>query len=117
MGEGSVEIPGLLRDAPPLLLGQEVERTHVVQPIGELDDDDPRVFGDREQQLAVALDLPLLRRPSRGQLGNLRQAVDDARDLAGGSTQERQVEDRKSTRLNSSHSQISYADFRLKIKF
>ena len=30
MRERSVEIPGLLRDAPPLFLGEEIERAHVM---------------------------------------------------------------------------------------
>ena len=59
---------------------QLVERAHVVQAVGELDEDDARVLRDRQQQLAVVLDLPLLRRVER-QLADLRQAVDDLRDL------------------------------------
>ena len=39
------------------------------------------ILGDREQQLAIALDLPLLRRPAGRQLGDLREAVDDRGDL------------------------------------
>src|SRR2546427_12138013 len=65
-----------LHDALPiytslLLFVEMLERSHVVQPVRELDDDDAGVLRDR---------------------------------------------DRKSTRLNSSHSQISYAVFCLKKK-
>ena len=75
-----VEIPRLLRD-PSLLLGtQEFERPHVVQPIGQLDDDHAGVLRDREQQLPVVLDLPLLQRMHR-QRPDLRQPIDDRRDL------------------------------------
>ncbi len=66
----------------PLLRRQILERPHVVQAVGELDDDDARVLGDREEQLAIALDLPLLRRSARRQLGDLREAVDDVGDRA-----------------------------------
>src|SRR5678816_3755786 len=79
--ERSIEVAGLLRDAAALLGRQPVERPHVVETVGQLDDDDARVLGDREEQLAVALDLALLSRPARRQLGDLRQPVDDRGDL------------------------------------
>ena len=72
MSERRVQIASLLGDAAPLFFGQIIERPHVVQAIGELDDDHPRVFGDRQKQFAIALDLPLLRRAARGKLGDLR---------------------------------------------
>ena len=78
--ERRVQVPRLLRDALPLVLRQRVERPHVVQPVGQLDDDDARVLGDRHQQLAVVLDLPLLGGVQR-QVADLRQPVDDLRDL------------------------------------
>ena len=79
--ERRVEVARLLRDAPPLLRRQVVERPHVVQPVGELDDDDARILRDRQQQLAIVLDLPLLRRAADGSLRDLGQAVDDLGDL------------------------------------
>ncbi len=82
VGERRVQVARLLRDADALLRRQILERPHVVQAVGELDDDDARIFGDREQQLAIALDLPLLRRPARRQLGDLREPVDDVGDRA-----------------------------------
>ncbi len=80
MGERRVEVARFLRDADALLRRQILERPHVVQAVGELDDDDARVLGDREEQLAIALDLPLLRRSARRQLGDLREPVDDVGD-------------------------------------
>jgi hypothetical protein len=77
-----VEVARLLRDAPALLRRQPVERSHVVQTIGELDDDDACVLRDRQQQLAIVLHLPLLLRRAGGQLGDFRQPVDDAGDLS-----------------------------------
>jgi hypothetical protein len=40
-----------------------LQRAHVVQPVGQLDQDDARVLRHREQQLAVVLDLLLGVRP------------------------------------------------------
>ncbi len=48
------------------------ERAHVVQPVGELDQDHPDVLGHRQQQLAEILGLGSL---GRGQL-QLRQLGD-----------------------------------------
>ena len=43
-------------------------------------ENDARILRDRQQQLAVILDLPLLRRVER-QVADLRQAIDDLGDL------------------------------------
>jgi len=80
VGERRVEVASLERDAGALVRFEMLERPHVVQAIGELDDDDARVLGDREQQLAVVLDLSLLRRPERP-TRDLRQPIHDRRDL------------------------------------
>src|SRR3712207_8708237 len=64
-------------------------------------DEHQRALGDA---LAVPLDLP--RRPAAEERGERVEAA----DLVG----ERLGEDRKSTRLNSSHANISYAVFCLK---
>ena len=80
MRERRVQVARLLRDAPPLLGREPVERAHVVQAVGELDQDDARILGDRQQQLAVVLDLPFLARGQR-QVGDLGQPVDDLRDF------------------------------------
>lgn len=81
MRERRIEVTSLLRDALSLLGRQPIERPHVVQTVGELDDDDAQILRDREQQLAIALDLTLLRRTAGGQLRDLRQTVDDRGDL------------------------------------
>ena len=57
-----------------------LERPHVVQAVAQFDDDDPRVFGNGQQQLAVVLNL-LFGRGVEGQAGDLGQAIDDARHL------------------------------------
>ena len=59
---------------------QVLQRAHVVQPVAELDDDDPRVLGDREQQLPVVLHL-LLGGAPEGEAGDLGEAVHDPGDL------------------------------------
>ena len=75
-----VDVARLLRDAHPPLLGQVLQRPHVVQPIGELHEDDADVVHHREEHLAEALGLALFARRElqRGQLGD---ALDDVRDL------------------------------------
>ena len=75
-----VQIARLLRDPLLTLDRKELQRPHVVQTVGELDEDDARILGDREQQLAVVLDLTVLRRIER-QVADLRQPVDDLGDF------------------------------------
>ena len=78
--QGCVDVERLLRD--PLLLrrGERRDRAHVVEPIGELDEQDADVLGHRHEHLAHA----------RGLLGllgvevhpvELGDTVDDRRDL------------------------------------
>ena len=64
----------------PPLLRQVGQRPHVVQPIGQLDQDDADVVDHREQHLAEVLRLPLLarREPDRADLGD---ALDHVGDL------------------------------------
>ena len=50
-------LPGLLQ---LLLLAQVLDRPHVVEAIGELDDDDLGILGHRDDHLAVVLGLRLL---------------------------------------------------------
>ena len=75
-----VDLEGLLRLVDLLLLGHRVDRAHVVQAIGELDQDDPHVVGHRDHHLAVVLGLRLVAR-LEDDPGELRDAVDDVRDL------------------------------------
>ena len=50
--ERGIDVEGVLGDAGPLVLRHELERAHVVQAVGELHQQHPRVVGDRQQQLA-----------------------------------------------------------------
>ena len=72
IGDRRVDVARLLRDRDAALLGQMVQRPHVVQAIGELHQDDPDVVDHREQHLAEVLGLPLLARREldRAQLGH-----------------------------------------------
>ena len=74
-----VDVERLARDPAPVRRGHRVERTHVVQPIGELDQDDAHVLRHREQHLAEALGLRILARRELDlvELGN---AVDHVGD-------------------------------------
>ena len=79
-GERGVDVERVLGDARALVLRHEGERAHVVQPVGELDQQHARVVGDGEQQLAEILRL-------LGVLGGevepveLGQALDQSADL------------------------------------
>ena len=78
--ERRVDLQGLGGDAPLLGFGEHAERAHVVQAVGELDQQHADVAGHRHEHLAEVLGLLLL---SRAELEpvELREAVDDARDL------------------------------------
>ena len=62
VGDRRVDVARLLRDLDPALLRQVVQRPHVVQAVGELDQDDADVVDHRQQHLAEVLRLPLLAR-------------------------------------------------------
>jgi hypothetical protein len=70
-----VDLERLLGLLDLLLLPEVGERPHVVQPVGQLDDDDADVLRHRDDHLAVVLGLVLL---ARGELDlrQLRDAVD-----------------------------------------
>ena len=74
-----VDLERLARDAPALLRIDRVQRAHVVQPVGELDQDDAHVARHRQQHLAEVLGLRLL---GRGELElvELGDAVDQVGD-------------------------------------
>ena len=63
-----------------LLLRHRLDRAHVVQAIGELDQDDPDVLGHRDHHLAVVLGLAVVA-ALEGDPGELRDAVDERGDL------------------------------------
>ena len=78
--ERRVDLERLLRLAHLGLLALVLDRAHVVEPVGELDQDDADVLRHRDDHLAVVLGVGLLAgleaRP--GQLGD---ALDELRDL------------------------------------
>ena len=80
VGDRRVDVERLARLVDLLLLRHRRDRAHVVQAIGELDQDDPDVRGHRHHHLAVVLGLRLVARLER-QPGQLRDAVDEAGDL------------------------------------
>ena len=79
VGDRRVDVERLARDPPPVRRRHRVERAHVVQPVGELDQDDAHVVRHREQHLAEALGLRVL---ARGELDlvELGDAVDHVGD-------------------------------------
>ncbi len=54
-GERRIDVQRLLRDARALFRRHEMQRAHIVQAIGELDEQHAHVLGDGEQQLAEIL--------------------------------------------------------------
>mgnify|MGYP000397997766 CR=1 FL=1 len=56
-GERGIDVHRLLRDAGALLRRHRPEGAHVVQPVGELDEEDADVVGYRQQELAQVLRL------------------------------------------------------------
>src|SRR3954454_767050 len=78
--ERRVDLEGLRRDATLLGGRERGERAHVVQPVGELDQQDADVAGHRDDHLADVLRLGEFARLER-QLVELREAVDDLRHV------------------------------------
>ena len=56
-GERRVDVESFLRGPPPRLRRPVGERSHVVQPVGELDKQHAHVVGDGEQKLAQVFGL------------------------------------------------------------
>ena len=78
--ERRVDLHRLAGDALLLLARQRVQGAHVVQPVGELDEDDADVLGHRQEHLADVLGLLLLVGMG-AELRQLRDAVDEVGDL------------------------------------
>ena len=76
MGERRVDLERLARLLELLLLPQVLDRPHVVQPVGELDEDDAMVLRHRHDHLAVVLRLRLLT-ALEVDPGQLRDALDE----------------------------------------
>ena len=80
LGERRVDLHRLAGDPHLLLRRQRVQRPHVVEPIGELDEDDADVLGHRQEHLPDVLGLLLLVAVG-AELRELRDAVDEVGDL------------------------------------
>jgi hypothetical protein len=80
VGDRRVDVERLARLVHLLLLGHRLDRAHVVQAVGELDQDDPDVGGHRDHHLAVVLGLRLVA-GLEGDAGQLGDAVDEPGDL------------------------------------
>ena len=78
--ERRIQLAGFERDALALVGRQRIQRAHIVQPVGELDDDDARVARDRHQQFAIVLRL-LLGGRAEVQRRDLGEAVHQIGDL------------------------------------
>ncbi len=75
-----VDVARLLRNLDPLVVGKVTERPHVVQAIGELDENHADVVDHRQQHLAEGLGLPLLA-GREGDGADLGDAFDDVSDF------------------------------------
>ena len=80
VGDRAVDVERLLGLVDLLLLRHGLQRAHVVEAVGELDEDDPDVGGHRDHHLAVVLGLGLVAR-LEGDARQLGDAVDQAGDL------------------------------------
>ena len=78
VGQRGEDLEGVMGDAALLVGTQEAERSHIVQPVTELDDQHPHVLGGGDHQLADRLGL---RRFTVGELVELGHPVDQQRDL------------------------------------
>jgi hypothetical protein len=80
LGKRGVDLLRLAGDPELLLRRQAVQGPHVVEAIGELDEDDPDVLGHRQEHLADVLGLLLLMAVG-AEPRQLRHAVDEPGDL------------------------------------
>ncbi len=80
VGNRRVDIAGFLGDSHPAVLGQVVQRPHVVQAVGQLHHDDPHIVDHGQEHLAETLGLALLTR-GKLQAGEFGHALDDVGDL------------------------------------
>ena len=75
-----IDVERLLRLLKLLLPAEVLDRPHVVQAVGELDEDDARILRHRDDHLAVVLDLRVLAARELD-ARQLRDALDEPRDL------------------------------------
>ena len=78
--ERRVDLERLARLLHLLLAAEVLDRAHVVEPVGELDQDDPDVLGHRDDHLPVVLGLGVLAALELDPR-QLRDALDEVRDL------------------------------------
>ena len=80
VGDRGVDLEGLRGDLFLLVFGEELERLEVVEPVGQLDEDDPEVVGHGQDDLADGLGPAGL---GRGFLdaADLGHALDEAGDV------------------------------------
>ncbi len=76
MRQRRVDLHRLACDANLLVGRQGAERAHVVEPVGELDDDHPHVLGHGQEHLSDVLRLLLLHGAGRSELAELGDPVD-----------------------------------------
>ena len=79
-GERRIDVERLLGDAAARLRRHVLEGAHVVQPVGELDQQHAHVVGDRQQELAQVLRLLGLARDEVEPL-QLGEALDQLADV------------------------------------
>ena len=75
-----IDVERLLRLLELLLPAEVLDRPHVVEAVGELDEDDARVLRHRDDHLAVVLDLRVLAARELD-ASQLRDTLDEPRDL------------------------------------
>ena len=80
VGDGDVDFQRFLRDTAALVRAQRTQRTHVVQPVGQLDHDDADIFRHRQQHFLdvfrLLLDLVL-----EFDVGEFADAIDQMRNV------------------------------------
>ena len=79
-GDGGVDVEGFLGDLDAALLRKVMQRPHVVEPVGELHENDTNVIHHRQQHLAEVLGLPFLARRERNG-ADFCHTLDDMRDF------------------------------------
>ena len=80
-GERRIDIEGFLGDPPPFVQRHEMQRAHIMQAVGELDERHANVFNHGQEQLTEVFRLsgPLREKVERHVLG---QSVDKKADIA-----------------------------------
>ena len=70
VGQRRIYVQRFLGDAPALGFGQGIQRAHVVEAVGELDEDDADVLGHGHQHFAEAFGIEVFRYGDAGPIGN-----------------------------------------------